>query len=80
MITAQELTRITTLSPGALTRMIREAGYKKDQFLAARFLGITNAGQFCFEVEYEDKHEADTIARCKVFVTKHPYGSLEAEY
>jgi hypothetical protein len=80
MITAQELTRITTLTPGALTKMIREAGYKEDQFLAARFLGITNAGQFCYEVEYEDKHETERIARTKVFVSKHPYGSLEADY
>lgn len=80
MITAQELTRITTLTPGALTQMIREAGHKKDQFLAARFLGITNGGQFCYEVEYMDKHEKDKVSRTKVFVSKHPYGSLEADY
>jgi surfactin synthase thioesterase subunit len=78
MITAQELTRITTLTPGALTQMIREAGHKKDQFLAARFLGITNGGQFCYEVEY--MHEKDKVSRTKVFVSKHPYGSLEADY
>ncbi len=80
MITAQELTHITTLSAGALTRMIREAGYKEDQFLSARFLGITNAGLFCYDVEYMDKHEDNKVSHCKVFVNKHPYGSLEADY
>ena len=80
MITAQELKTITTLTADRLTQMIREAGHKRDQFLSAKFLGITNAGQFCYDVEYMDKHQADKVSRTKVFVTKHPYGSLEADY
>jgi hypothetical protein len=77
MITAQELAHITTLSAEALTSMIREAGYPKDQFLTARFLGMTNGCQFCYQVHYEDD---DGLQISKVFVSKHPYGSLEADY
>lgn len=78
MITAQELTKLTTLTPGALTTMIREAGYPRDKFNTATFLGITNAGQFCYSATYTGiEGEEDTI---KVFVSKHPYGSLEADY
>jgi hypothetical protein len=80
MITAKELKEITTLTAGRLTQMIRESGYKRDQFLTAKFLGITNAGQFCYDVEYMDKHQADKISRTKVFVSKDPYGSLAADY
>ena len=78
MITAQELTNLITLTPQALTKMIQEAGYPRDKFNTATFLGITNAGQFCYSATYTGfEGEEDTT---KVFVTKHPYGSFEADY
>jgi hypothetical protein len=78
MITAQELAHITALTTGELTTMIRESGHKDAQFLTSRFLGMTNGGQFCYQVHYEDENEG--LKLNKVFVTKHPYGSLEADY
>jgi hypothetical protein len=48
-----------------LTTLIQQAGYKKDKFNTAKFLGITNGGQFCYSVTYvEDGEECNT----KVFL------------
>ena len=79
MITAQRLQLLTTYNAGALHKAVgkRAEGY---DFKGAKFLGITNGGQFCYDVEYMDKHEKDKVSRTKVFVSKHPYGSLEADY
>lgn len=77
MILAKELAQITQLTSEDLTRLIREAGYKKDLFKGARFIGMTNGGQFCFDVDYDDFGE---LTRGKVFVKKNEYGSLQADY
>jgi hypothetical protein len=48
-----------------LTTLIQQAGYKKDKFNTAKFLGITNGGQFCYSVTYvEDGEDCNT----KVFL------------
>lgn len=76
MITAQTLTELTTMGPRALTDLIRRSGYKEDQFLTAEFLGMTNAGQFCYSCTYPSEFE-DT---CKVFVRYNSDGTVTAEY
>ena len=78
MITADTLKTLTTFTAGALTRAIRDAGYKKDQFLRAVFIGITNGGQYCYSVEYEG---LDGIEQGKVFLTYDPIaGAVKADY
>ena len=78
MITADTLKTLTTFTAPALTRAINLAGYKKDAFLDATFLGITNAGQFCYHCTYiEDEQEH----RTKVFLTYDPAeGKVSADY
>ena len=76
MITAQRLKELTTMGPRALTDLIRRAGYKEDSFLTAEFLGMTNAGMFCYSCMYPGEFE-DT---CKVFVRLDSDGTVRAEY
>lgn len=68
MITADTLSRMTTFSAEGLTALIRKAGYKKDSFKEAAFLGITNGGQYCYKVLYFDEFMGED-AWTKVFVT-----------
>ena len=76
MITADTLKTLTEMSPGALTALIRKAGYKEDKFTEATFLGMTNGGMFCYSCVYPGEFE-DV---CKVFVRVGSDGTLEAEY
>lgn len=61
MITADKLNELTQLSRNRLSNIL---GTKGCNFNSARFLGITNGGQFCYSVTYTDSEEAG-----KVFVT-----------
>jgi hypothetical protein len=77
MITAETLATLTNFSAAALTRAIRDSGYIEDSFLTARFLGITNGGQFCYQVQYED----DGLQLSKVFLSYDPtHGTVIADY
>jgi hypothetical protein len=65
MITSDKLKLLTNFPAFMLTTLIQQAGYKKDKFNTAKFLGITNGGQFCYSVTYvEDGEECNT----KVFL------------
>ena len=68
MITADTLKTLTTLGPKGLAVMLDKSGYKMCSFKAAKFLGLTNGGQFCYSVTYYD--EAGTGEEVgKVFLT-----------
>jgi hypothetical protein len=69
MITADTLKRMTGFDAGGLTALIHAQGYKQDKFKDSRFLGITNAGEYCYEVLYFDDNLGED-AYTKVFV-KH---------
>ena len=69
MITADKLRLLTGMPPVMLTEAIRQAGYKKDKFETAQFLGITNSGQFCYKVEFLEDNE---FHETKVFVKYDP--------
>ena len=71
MITADKLKTLTSFTAPALTRAINLAGYKGDSFDSAEFVGITNAGQFCYLTTYK---EMDEIHKAKVFVNYDPTG------
>jgi hypothetical protein len=79
MITAEKLATLTQFSAAALTRAIRDAGYKEDHFLSARFIGITNGGQFCYQTQYKDI-DGD-LALGKVFLTyNQSTGTVKVDY
>lgn len=65
MITADTIQTLTSLTALDLTRGIRQTGYKRDKFDSAKFLGLTNACEFCYTVSYVYDGEEQTA---KVFV------------
>ncbi len=78
MITASKLTELTTYSPRALTRIVQASGYKQDKVNEAKFLGMTNGGQFCYKVDYDD---FGTPSTTKLFVKYDPAtGMVTADY
>lgn len=78
MITADMLQTLTTFTAPALTRAINLAGYKEDKFTGAKFLGITNGGQFCYSVTYVE--HGDQV-KGKVFLNYNPAdGTVIADY
>ena len=78
MITAQMLSYITQFSAPALTRAINLAGYKEDKFTGAKFLGITNGGQFCYQAVFQVGGGTDST---KVFLTyDHANDRVIADY
>lgn len=76
MITADLIKTLTEFGPQGLTQLIRRSGYKEDKFITARFLGLTNGGQFCYLCKYPGEFEDE----CKVFVSVNKDGTLTAEY
>ena len=78
MITAETLATLTTFTAPALTRAIQLAGYKEDSFTSAKFLGITNGGQFCYYCVFHVEGGTDST---KVFLTYNPTeGRVSADY
>ena len=76
MITADKVRELISMGPRDLTLLIRRAGYKEDSFTTAEFLGMTNAGMFCYRCEYPGEFEDS----CKVFVRIDTDGTIRAEY
>lgn len=66
MITAYKINKLLGLDVRALERAIQK-NYPEDKFLESRFLGITNAKQFCYEVLYFDNNLGENCFT-KVFV------------
>jgi hypothetical protein len=80
MITADQLTTLTTFTAAALTRSIQLSGYKKDSFLTAEFVGMTNASQFAYRVSYKDDNFKEP-QMTKVFLNYDPIGGkVSADY
>ena len=68
MITAETLTTLTSFTAAALSRALAVAGHTAPEFTAARFLGITNGGQFCYSVTFPEEN-ARGESQGKVFLT-----------
>ena len=78
MITADTLKILTTFTPQGLYGSVQDAGYKGPEFTSCRFLGITNAGQFCYMAVFQVKGGTDST---KVFLTyDHIHSSVSADY
>jgi hypothetical protein len=69
MITAEKLTLLTNMPAAMLTMAAQDAGYKGPEFTSCRFLGITNGGQFCYNVVFHVKGGTDST---KIFLTYNP--------
>ena len=70
MITAEKLQTLTTFTAPALQRALGKQA-KGMEFVGAKFVGITNGGQFCYTVVFrcDDFEGTDTV---KVFLTYDP--------
>ena len=66
MITAEQLTTLTTFTAAALTRALDNEDY---QFTGTKFLGITNGGEFCYKCTFPVKGGTDSA---KVFLKFDP--------
>ncbi len=78
MITADKLTLLTNMPAAMLTMAAKEAGYKGPEFTGAKFVGITNGGQFCYTVVYPVKDGSDST---KVFLSyDHDEDRVIADY
>jgi hypothetical protein len=79
MITAERLQTLTTFTPKALAVALTQKGYKGVSFETAKFLGMTNAGQFCYSVTYYDEMIGEEVTD-KVFLTYNTDGYVTADY
>ena len=73
MITAEQLKILTALTPTSMTSWLHRSGYKKDTVTECRFLGLTNAGQFCYEIDYDNFGVKEYR---KAFLTYNPTNSV----
>ena len=66
MITAEQLTTLTTFTAAALTKVLDNEDY---EFTGTKFLGITNGGEFCYKCTFPVKGGTDST---KVFLKFDP--------
>lgn len=80
MITADTLQTLITFTTPALSRAVQLAGYTDPEFTSSSFLGLTNAGQYCYKVSYHDESRGGAVD-AKVFLTYDPVlGSVTADW
>ena len=78
MITADKLALLTNMPAAMLTVCAQEAGYKGPAFTGAKFIGITNGGQFCYTAVFHVKGGTDST---KIFLTyDHAEDKVIADY
>jgi hypothetical protein len=70
MITADKLQTLTSFTAPALQRAVGKAA-SDVEFTGAKFLGITNGGQFCYSVVFRSEDFEGTDST-KVFLTYDP--------
>lgn len=80
MITADKLRKLAYLDTQQIESAIRK-NYPEDHAITSRFIGITNGGQFCYEIGYQDIDLAGQgLTFCKVFVNLDASEEPVAEY
>jgi hypothetical protein len=65
MITADVLQTLTTFTTEALSRAV------SSEFTSSKFLGMTNGGEFCYQVHWEDEY-GSARGQGKVFLKYNP--------
>jgi hypothetical protein len=68
MITADKVKMLTEMGPKGLQTLLGKAG-KDYNLTGAKFLGLTNAGEFCYHVVHAVKGGTDST---KVFLSYDP--------
>ena len=76
LIPADVLKTLTNFTAPALTRAIRDAGYKGDTFTSAKFVGLTEGNQFCYHCTFPADGGTDST---KVFLT-YREGTVTVDY
>ena len=80
MITADTLKTLTTFTTHGLAMALHHSGFTGAVFKTAKFLGITNGGQFCYGVTFHDE-EGMGEGHGKVFLSYDPTkGQVIASY
>ena len=78
MILADRVKEIISLEKSDIERILRHSGYS-NPITHSEFLGLTNSGDFCFQIRYHDEHY-DSVQFGKVYITQNGAGELEADY
>jgi len=80
MILADTLTLLTGMGPTALSQVLDKSGYTMCSFKSAKFLGMTNGGQFCYSVTYYNENsQSEDVG--KVYVNyNQASGFMTAEF
>ena len=79
MVTVDTLRKCSWLDSLTLEGLIRK-NYPEDHVLTSEFIGITNGGQFCYKIGYQDLDGDQGLTYCKVFVRISDTGEVVAEY
>lgn len=79
MISADTLRKCAFLSQVHIEPVLRKK-YPDDIVLKADFVGISNAGQFCYNIIYPDENSINGVSHTKVFVWLDDQGNVEADY
>ena len=80
MILATEVDKFTTLSRYDLVKILAQSGYSGMSFESAKFLGITNGGDFCYSATFFDDAGTGEVETVKIYVNKDATGNLVAEF
>lgn len=80
MILAKELNKFATLDRYDLANILARSGYTGMSFESAKFLGITNSGDFCYSVQYFDETGTGEVEVAKVYINKSATGDMVAEF
>lgn len=67
VIAAEQLNTLVKMRSGQLTGILHQSGHRGHSISRARFLGLTNGGQFCYEVLCKN-NSSNTREKTKVFV------------
>lgn len=80
MITVDTLRRCSWLDRITLESLLRK-NYPSDRVVTSDFVGITNGGEFCYKIGYQDPElNGQGLTFCKVYVTVNDKDQVEAYY
>ena len=81
MITADTIKTLSSFTTHGLAMALHHSGYTGASFKTAKFLGLTNGGQFCYQVTYHDDAGTGEVEVGKVFLSYDPTaGKVTADY
>jgi predicted sugar kinase len=80
MILAAEINKYATLDRYDLATILARSGYSGIGFESAKFLGVTNGGDFCYAVQYFDDSGTGEVEVAKVYINKSATGDMTAEF